>query len=61
MKIKSIACAVFLALMAVTNVSAEDKTIYLTFDDGPINATSALIDTLNDGGIRPHFTSMLGI
>ena len=55
MKIKSLTCAVSFALLASVSVEANDKTIYLTFDDGPMNATPALIDTLNNANIKVTF------
>lgn len=54
MKFTNLACGVALAL-AATSASAFDKKIYLTFDDGPMNATPALLDTLKAGGIKATF------
>ena len=54
MKMKPLVCALSLAIAAFSTQAAE-KTIYLTFDDGPMNATPALIDTLNNAGIKASF------
>ncbi|MBU2894092.1 polysaccharide deacetylase family protein [Colwellia sp. D2M02] len=54
MKLTNIACGIALAF-AATTAAASDKTIYLTFDDGPMNATPALLDTLKAGGIKATF------
>jgi len=54
MKLTTLACGLAFAL-ATNSVSAFDKTIYLTFDDGPMNATPALLDTLKNGGIKATF------
>lgn len=55
MKIKTLVCAVSLGLMSMAQAQADNKTIYLTFDDGPMNATPALIETLDAAGIKATF------
>lgn len=59
MKLKSIAVAVGLCVASLsTGLSAayaSDKTIYLTFDDGPIDATLGLLDALKDANIKATF------
>ncbi|MDO6427216.1 polysaccharide deacetylase family protein [Thalassotalea sp. 1_MG-2023] len=54
MKFTNLACVIALAC-AATTATANDKKIYLTFDDGPMNATPALLDTLKAGGIKATF------
>ncbi|GLX77762.1 dehydrogenase [Thalassotalea insulae] len=54
MKLTNLACGIALACTA-SLATAADKTIYLTFDDGPMNATPALLDTLKTGGIKATF------
>lgn len=55
MNIKPLVTALTLGLATMGQANAADKTIYLTFDDGPMNATPALLDTLNAGGIKATF------
>ena len=55
MKLTSLTCALTLAFASISYAQANDKTIYLTFDDGPMNATPALIDTLDNAGIKATF------
>ncbi|GHF79732.1 carbohydrate-binding protein [Thalassotalea marina] len=54
MKLTHLACGIALAV-ATTAASAGDKIIYLTFDDGPMNATPALIDILDEAGVKATF------
>ena len=59
MKLKSIAAAVGLCVASLSTglnaAYASDKTIYLTFDDGPIDATLGLLDALKDANIKATF------
>ncbi len=37
------------------NNSKENKTIYLTFDDGPSTNTNKVLDTLNEYNVKATF------
>lgn len=58
MKLKKLALlAAISALSSPVALAQEDVkgTIYLTFDDGPINASLDVIKVLNDGGVKATF------
>lgn len=42
-------------LVCIAHAAPKDKTIYLTFDDGPINVTKNLVDVLNDNQVKGTF------
>ncbi|MFC3033674.1 polysaccharide deacetylase family protein [Pseudoalteromonas fenneropenaei] len=49
----SLAAVLFSSVLAAQ--PSDDKVIFLTFDDGPINATSALVDALTEADIKATF------
>lgn len=58
MKLKKSALLTASTVVLVSSMSvlaAPKGTIYLTFDDGPINATAPVIDVLNAGGVKGTF------
>jgi peptidoglycan/xylan/chitin deacetylase (PgdA/CDA1 family) len=38
--------------------SAQEKVLYLTFDDGPQRGTAEVLDVLRRSRCRPHFSSL---
>ena len=48
-------CTATILASSMAAQAAPKGTIYLTFDDGPVNATAPLIDVLNEGGIKATF------
>ncbi len=56
MKTRLTLCATLLSALAFSAASAQAKgIIYLTFDDGPMNATPELIHILNDANVKGTF------
>ncbi len=58
MKLKNLALftAISLAISGNSFANSTPKgTIYLTFDDGPINASVEVIKVLNQGGVKATF------
>lgn len=49
-----------LLLLTVSPALAADRTIYLTFDDGPLNGTSNILDVLQAGQV-PATLFMVGM
>ncbi len=55
MKNKTAVTLLCASLCSTYSFADDDKVIYLTFDDGPINASSGLIDALDEAQIKATF------
>lgn len=58
MKLKKLALLTAASIVISGSALAQTSpkgTIYLTFDDGPINASLDVIQVLNEGGIKATF------